>query len=209
VSVALETPPTAGAVARCRCLIVEDDTFLVMGLRAQLEKLGHTVVGDASRSADAQRLYAELHPDLVLMDIRLDGGDGIDVSSKLLAHRACPIIILSAFSDKELIERAAAAGVFGYLIKPVSIESLAAQIAVVIGRFTERMKLVAENQALAQSLELRKLIERAKGIVMRRLNLSEADAHKRLQQESQKRRQSMPELAKKIIESEELLGGET
>jgi response regulator NasT len=203
----VKQPLKPGAVA-CRCLVVEDDTYLVMGLRAELERLGHQVVGDASTGPDALRLFEQLNPDLVLMDIRLDGADGIELSTRLLAHRACPIIILSAYSDKELVDRAAAAGVFGYLIKPVSAEGLAAQIEVVMERFRDRMQLVAENMALTQTLETRKLMEKAKGIIMRRLNMSEPDAHKRLQQESQKRRQSLSDVARKIIESEEMLGGE-
>lgn len=202
------TQPAAPTSHSYRCVIVEDDTYLVLGLRSQLERLGHTVVADASTAAAAQKLYEQHHPDLVLMDIRLDGTDGIELSQKLLAHRLCPIIIISAFSDTELVDRAAAAGVFGYLIKPVGAASLVAQIEVAVERFREHMRLLAENQTLTQNLETRKLLERAKGIMMRRLKLSEADAHKRLQQESQRRRQSIGDLAKKIIESEELLGGE-
>ena len=196
------------ALGSCRCLIVEDDTYLVMGLRAELERAGHVVVGDASNAADAMRLFKENQADLVLMDIRLDGTDGIELAGKLQAHRACPVIILSAHGDAQLVERAAAAGVFGYLIKPVTPELLAAQMKVVMGRFRAQMSLVAENMSLTQTLETRKLTEKAKGIIMRRLHLSEPDAHKRLQQESQKRRQSLSEVARKIIESEEILGGE-
>jgi two-component system, response regulator PdtaR len=191
-----------------RCLIVEDDTYVVMGLRAQLELLGHSVVGDASTSAQAEKLYSQNPPDVVLMDIRLDGSDGIELAAQLLAKRPCPIVILSAYGDRELVDRAAAAGVFGYLIKPVGADALAAQIEVAVGRFREHMRLVAENEALVQNLETRKLVEKAKGIVMRRLSLSEADAHKKLQQESQKRRQNLAEVARKIIESEEMLTGE-
>lgn len=188
-------------------MIVEDETLVVMGLRSLLNELGHVVVGDASTADEAKRLFDQ-QPDLVLMDIRLDGVDGIDLALQLRQRRACPIIIVSAFGDKELVDRAAAAGVFGYLIKPISAESLAAQIEVAASRFHEKMQLVAENQSLIQSLEARKLIEKAKGIVMRRLNLTEAEAHKKLQTESQKRRQSVGDIARKIIESEEMLGGE-
>jgi two-component system, response regulator PdtaR len=198
----------AVVVPQCRCLIVEDDTLVAMGLRASLERLGHIVVGDASRAANAEEIYEKERPDLVLMDIRLDGADGIELAIKLLARRACPIVIVSAYGDKALIDRAAAAGVYGYLIKPVSSESLAAQIEVALNRFRDQMLLAAEKQALEHTLETRKLVEKAKGIMMRRLNLSEAEAHKRLQQESQRRRQSLGELARKMIESEELLGGE-
>ncbi len=106
-----------------------------------------------------------------------------------------------------LIERATAAGVFGYLIKPVSLESLQAQIQVAVTRFEEHERLRQEKDVLAQSLETRKLVEKAKGILMRRASLSEDEAHRRLQQESQKRRISLSDIARKIIESEELLGG--
>ena len=188
-------------------LIVEDDTLIGLGLKAQLEKMGHTIAGEASRAEDAIAIYREKQPDLVLLDIRLDGVDGIDLASQLLQIRQSPMMILSAFSDKELIDRASAAGVFGYLIKPVSIESLAAQMEVAVRRFEEHQKLIAERDQLTQLLETRKLVEKAKGIFMKRLNLDEAEAHKRLQQESQKRRIGLAELAKKIIESEDILGG--
>jgi response regulator NasT len=188
-------------------LIVEDNTLISMGLKAQLEKAGHQVVGQAASAADGLRLFREQKPDLLLVDIQLNGDDGITLLTQLLKERRVPAIIITAYSDRELIDRATAAGVFGYLIKPVSPEALEAQIAVAVQRFAEQEKLQQEKQALSQTLEERKLVERAKGIFMRRLNLDEPEAHKRLQQESQKRRIPMGELARRIIESEEMLGG--
>jgi response regulator NasT len=117
------------------------------------------------------------------------------------------MIVISAYSDPELIQRAGEAGVFGYLVKPVEQGQLAAQLAVAVRRFRESEQLRLEKEQLAANLETRKLVERAKGIFMRRLHLDEPEAHKRLQQESQKRRISLADLARKIIESEELLGG--
>lgn len=201
---AKQTPQTVGHL---RVLIVEDDTLVGMGLRSQLEKLGHTVVGQAATSEEAMQLFGLHKPDLVLMDIRLDGVDGIDLACALLAQRRVSMIIISAYGDTELIGRASEAGVFGYLIKPVTQEGLQAQIEVAVTRFREQEKLIAEKQTLEQTLESRKLVEKAKGIFMKRLGLSEPDAHRRLQQESQRRRVGMAEIAKKIIESEELLGG--
>ena len=195
------------AVRSRRNLIVEDDTLVGLGLKAQVEKLGHEVAGEASTAPQAELLYREKQPDLVLMDIRLDGTDGIELAARLLKIRRCPMVVLSAYSDKELIDRASMAGVFGYLIKPVSGESLAAQIEVSIGRFEDHEKLVAERAELARQLETRKLVEKAKGIFMKRLNLDEAEAHKRLQQESQKRRISLADLCKMLIESEDIMGG--
>jgi len=198
-------PKSAGLTFRV--LIVEDETLVSEGLRQNLERLGHTVLAEAANAADADAAFRLKQPDLVLMDIRLGSDDGISLASKLLALRACPIIIISAFSDKDLIDRAINAGVFGYLVKPVSQAALEAQIQLTVARFREHLVLVAEKQALAQSLENRKLIEKAKGIMMQRLTLSEADAHRKLQLESQNRRISVVELAKRIIDSEELLGG--
>lgn len=190
-----------------RVLIVEDDTLVGMALRHQVEGLGHKVVGQASMVDEARRLFREQAPNLVLLDIRLDEGDGIELAVELLEERRCPMIIISAYSDMELIDRATAAGVFGYLIKPVTAEALGAQIEVAVRRFEEQEELREEKDALVRTLETRKLVERAKGIFMKRLNLSEAEAHRRLQIESQKRRIGIGELARKIIESEELLGG--
>jgi AmiR/NasT family two-component response regulator len=201
--------PVGGAAKTPRrlVLIVEDDSLVGIGLKAQLERLGHEVVGQASTAPAALEMFTSGRPDIVLLDIRLDGADGIDLAARLLALRRVPMIIVSAFSDKSKIERASAAGVFGYLIKPVSGESLAAQIEVAVQRFNEQERLILENQGLTQTLENRKLVEKAKGIFMKRLSLDEAEAHRRLQLESQKRRITISELAKKIIDSEQLLGG--
>src|SRR5688572_2907862 len=207
----VENPAVARSGDALKVLIVEDETLVGIGIKAHLEKLGHTVVGQADDAAQALSMFQEHSPDLVLMDIRLDGAatkdDGIELSTKLLAIRRVPIIIISAYSDDALHARAASAGVYGYLVKPVTREALAAQIAVVLRRFKETETLRDERDTAAQNLETRKLVDRAKGILMKRLSLDEPAAHKRLQTESQKRRVSISEIAKKVIESEKLLGG--
>jgi len=195
------------SIGRLRVLVVEDETLVGMGLQDQLARLGHDVVAQAASAAEALERFRQLQPDLVLLDVRLNGGDGIELASQCLKLRRVPMIVISAFSDPELIRRAAEAGVHGYLVKPVEQGQLAAQLEVTVKRFREGEQLRLEKEQLAANLETRKLVEKAKGIFMRRLNLDEPEAHKRLQQESQKRRVSLAELAKKIIESEELLGG--
>ena len=190
-----------------RILIVEDETIVGMGLRAQLSKLGHLVVGHAANAAEARLLYLDKQPDLVFMDIRLGESDGLELAKELLKERRCPMIVLSAYSDQELINRAGDAGFFGYLIKPASPEALSAQIEVSLQRFQDQERLRMEKDHLTQTLETRKLVEKAKGILMKRMGLDEPEAHKRLQSESQKRRVSLAELCRKIIESEEILGG--
>lgn len=192
---------------RLRILIVEDETIVGMGLQNLLTAMGHQVVAQAASAAEALEQFRERQPDVLLVDVRLDGGDGIDLARQCLAIRRVPTIVISAYSDAELIKRAGDAGVFGYLVKPVEQGQLAAQLEVAVRRFRETEQVRQEKEQLAASLETRKLVERAKGIFMRRLHLDEPEAHKRLQQESQKRRVSLADLAKKIIESEELLGG--
>jgi two-component system, response regulator PdtaR len=189
-----------------RVLIVEDDTFVGGLIQASLERLGHSVVGQPSDESHSIELFRKLTPELVIMDIRLNDTDGIELTRTLLSERAVPVVIVSAFSDNELIQRAAAAGVFGYLIKPVNDRSLAAAITIAVGRFSETSALQSQNTELAVALETRKLVDRAKGILIKRLKLAEPDAHRRLQSEAQKRRITMSDMAKKVIESEELLG---
>jgi response regulator NasT len=203
----MTTPNCIPAPAPRRVLIIEDDTLVGMGLKSQLERLGHAVVGQAWNAEQATAMFREKQPDVALVDIRLGDDDGIELAARLFKERHCPMLILSAYSDKELVDRASAAGVFGYLIKPVSGESLQAQMEVAVRRFQELEDVLRQKQELAATLETRKLVERAKGIYMRHLKLDEPEAHRRLQQESQKRRISLPDLARKIIESEELLGG--
>jgi response regulator NasT len=195
------------ATDHLRVLIVEDESLVAMGLQEQLTRLGHSVVGQAKSAGEALDQFRKFEPDLMLVDVRLNGGDGIDVARECLQVRRVPMLVISAFSDAELLRRAGEAGVFGYLIKPVEQGQLAAQVQMSVQRFREAEQLRLEKEQLISSLETRKLVERAKGIFMRRLDLDEPEAHKRLQQESQKRRISLADLAKKIIESEELLGG--
>jgi response regulator NasT len=189
-----------------RVLIVEDDTLVGMGLLRQLQKLGHSVVGQAADAAEARQMFRAHEPQLVLLDIRLGSDDGIDLACDLLKARRVPMIVVSAFAEKELVERATEAGVFGYLTKPVDERTLAAQIEVASGRFKEAEALRAETAKLTHDLKTRKVMERAKGILMKRAHLSEEEAHRRLQVESQKRRLGMAELCQRIIESDEMMG---
>ena len=187
---------------RRSALIVEDETFVGMGLQAHLEKLGYRVVGQAASSGEAIGMFRSHKPDLVLVDVRLDGADGIDLAARLLAERKCPMIIVSAFSDPDMIQRATAAGVYGYLLKPVSWEGLAAQISIAVARFEEQQKCQSENAQLCQNLEARKWADKAKAILMKRLNLDEPAAHRWLQVESQKRRITIADMARQLVDTE-------
>lgn len=191
---------------RLRILIVEDEALVGMGLQDQLARLGHEVIAQAASAAEGLQKFRELNPDLLLLDVHLNGGDGIDLAHECLKIRRVPMVVISAYTDSDLIRRAGEAGVFGYLVKPVEQGQLAAQLEIAVKRFRETEQVRLENEQLLTTLETRKLVERAKGIFMRRLQLDESEAHKRLQQESQKRRISLADLARKIIESEDLLG---
>ena len=202
----LKKPSGSRGITSRNVLIIEDDTLVGLGLKTQLEKLGHHVAGQAANAVEAHKLFREHHPNLLLVDIRLEDIDGLTLVTELLKERRVASIVVSAYSDRDLVQRAGEAQVFGYLVKPVSTEALAAQIEVAVKRFNESEQLLQENAALGQTLAERKIIERAKGLLMRHLKIDEPGAHKRLQQESQKRRIPMAELAKRLIESEELLG---
>jgi two-component system, response regulator PdtaR len=199
--------PPSSSPKPLRVLIVEDESLVGMILRQQLDRMGHTVLGQAANADEAIELYRRHNPDLVFMDIRLAGSDGLDVAKTLLDERPCPVIVISAYTDRELIDRAAAIGVFGYLVKPVDERELEAQIAVALRRFADQRAMQMEVVRLERDLETRKLLDRAKGILMKRAKLTEDDAHRRLLQESQKRRIPLAQLCKTIIESDQVMGG--
>lgn len=182
-----------------RALIIEDETLPGFQIRSALEKLGHTVIGQASDSQEAAAMYRDHQADLVLVDIRLGPEDGIDLAAKLLAQRRCPMVIVSAFSDETLHVRAAAAGAFGYLIKPVTKDALAAQIVIAVRRFGELETLREEKESLATTLETRKLVERAKGVLMDTQGMKEQEAFRKIQQLSMNTRKSMREIAQAIL----------
>jgi AmiR/NasT family two-component response regulator len=195
------------AIEHFRVLIVEDESLVGMMLKHQLEQMGHTVAAHASDAAEAMVLYRQQQPDLVLMDIRLADSDGLELAKAMLKERPVAIVVVSAYSDRELIERARDVGVYGYLIKPVNERALEAQIEVAAQRFREQRALSAEVAKLQKDLETRKLLERAKGILIKRAGLSEEEAHRRLLQESQKRRIPLQQLCKTVIDTDQVMGG--
>ncbi len=192
--------------ASLRVLVVEDESLVGMMLRQQLERMGHAVLGQAANAEEAAQLYRRHQPDLVLMDIRLAGSDGLEVAKSLIAERPCPVVVVSAYADRELIERAASLGVYGYLVKPVDEKELEAQIAVALRRFVDQQAANKEVARLEKDLETRRLLDRAKSILIKRAKLTEDEAHRRLLQESQKRRIPLAQLCRTIIESDQVMG---
>lgn len=184
---------------RLRILIADDEAIRVMTLRTQLRALGFEVVAEASDGREAVELADRHQPDLAILDIKMPGLDGISAAREITARRPIPVILLTAYSEPELVERATEAGVFAYLVKPVSEEDLLPTILLARARFEEFRLLQKEVADLREALEARKVIERAKGILMKRLGISEAEAFRRMQVQSQRENKKLVEIARAIV----------
>jgi len=198
---------------KLRILIADDESLHVMRLRARLEEMGHEVVAEAGTGQEAVELAERTRPDLAILDIKMpdpsagsgQAMDGIEAARAINAISPTPVVLLTAYSDDELVDRAVEAGVFAYLVKPVSVEELKPALALAMSRFREMMVLRQEVKDLQEALEARKVIERAKGILMRRLNLTEEEAFRRLQRRSQDESRKMVEIARAIIMADKML----
>lgn len=186
-----------------RIVIADDEGVIRLGLRAILEEQGYQVVGEAADGRRALDLTAKLHPDLIFLDIKMPGVDGLQAARALLQDRAVPVIVLTAYADREFVERAREAGVLAYLVKPVREGDLRPAIEMAMGRFREIQMLRGEIGDLEETLRTRKLVERAKGILMRRDGVDEAQAFARLQKQARDARKTMKEIAETILAGDE------
>ncbi len=184
---------------RLRILIADDEAIRLMTLRTQLRALGFEVVAEATNGREAVELAERCEPDLAILDIKMPELDGISAARAMVARRPIPVVLLTAYSEPELVERATEAGVFAYLVKPVSEEDLLPAILLARARFEEFRLLRQEVSDLREALEARKVIERAKGILMKRLGISEAEAFRRMQVQSQKENKRLVEIARAIV----------
>ncbi|MHB1293593.1 MAG: ANTAR domain-containing response regulator [Anaerolineae bacterium] len=191
---------------RIRIVIADDESIICMDLREMLGNLGYLVVGEAGDGRSAVNLARELRPDVVLMDIKMPDMDGIEAAKVLTAERIAPVVLLTAFSQRELVDRAKEAGVVGYLVKPIQEADLAPAIEVALSRFREFRELESEVDNLQDQLETRKLVDRAKGILMDSQGLTEAAAFRRIQKMSMNTRKGMREIAQAIILTHEAGG---
>jgi len=187
-----------------RILIADDEPVIRMGLKTMLEEHGYKVVGEASDGEQAVTLAGKTSPDLIFMDIKMPGLDGIAAASTIMARTPRPIILLTAWSERDLVQRAQESGVLAYLVKPVREAELIPAIEVAMARFQELRALQQEVGTLKETLETRKLVERAKGVLMKREGVDEQEAFLRIQRQSRNTRTPMREIAKAILVSDEL-----
>jgi two-component system, response regulator PdtaR len=182
-----------------RILVAEDETITRMDLREMLENLGYSVVGEAGDGVAAVNLARALKPDLVLMDIKMPGLDGISAAQTLTQEHLTPVLLLTAYSDREFVDRAVDAGVMGYLVKPFLEAQLKPAIEVALERWREARQIEHDLAQTQETLETRKLVERAKGVLMEQSGLQEAEAFRKIQKLSMNTRKSMREIAEAIL----------
>jgi response regulator NasT len=192
-----------------RVLIVDDSRSSRVLLRDALKGLDCSVVCEAAEAQEGLDLTRSTQPDLIFMAVGLPGADGITAARQIMEEVPTPIVILTSHRDSQTIRRATEAGVMAYLIKPVREEELQPAVEMAIGRFTEFMTLRQENAGLKRALEERKVIERAKGILMERERLAEGEAFTRIRKASMKSRRPMVEIARALLTAEEVSRGMT
>jgi response regulator NasT len=188
-----------------RVLIAEDNELVSLTLEEQLTNLGYTVVGVARTGNEAVRLCAQLTPDIVIMDMQMPELGGDAAAQQIAKQHPTPVIMLTAYSDSEHIRKAESSGALGYLVKPINPEELPPAIDVAIARFREMQKLRDQVDTLQETLESRKVIERAKGILMQRRQLGEDEAYELMRQRARERHCKVKDIAQAIVEAESLL----
>ena len=182
-----------------RLVIADDESIIRLNLRETLVGLGYLVVGDAGDGVSAIHLARELRPDLVIMDIKMPKLDGIQAAKVLTEEKIAPVLLLTAYSDRELVERARDAGVVNYIVKPFREAELLPAIEIALARFAEFQDINKELGDLKDTMETRKLVERAKGVLMDTQGLKEQEAFRTIQQLSMNTRKSMREIAQAIL----------
>jgi len=187
-----------------RIIIADDESLIRLDLREMLSHLGYDVIGEAGDGLTALELARTLQPDLLIMDIKMPDLDGISAAEVLTREKIAPVVLLTAYSDQGLVERAKEAGVVGYVVKPFREAELMPVIELSLARFQEFRSLEVEVGGLKEALETRKLVERAKGILMETQGLSEAEAFHRIRKTSMDARKSMRQVAEAVMLTHEM-----
>ncbi len=183
-----------------RAVVVEDETLIRLDIVETLREAGYDVVGEATNGDEAIEAAGELQPDLIVMDVKMPGTDGITAAEKILDRQNCAIVMLTAFSQKDLVDRARDAGAMAYVIKPFTPADLLPAIEIAISRNQEIISLQNEVESLTEQFETRKRIDRAKGLLQDKMGLTEPEAFRWIQKTSMDRRLTMREVADAVIE---------
>jgi len=200
----MTVPQADGEPRKRRVVIADDESIIRLDLGEMLTSLGYEVVGEGGDGAVAVELAQKLRPDLVIMDIKMPGMDGIAAAHELTRARIAPVLLLTAFSEQALVERAKEAGVVAYLVKPFREAELLPSIEVALARFAEFKAVEQEVGSLKEALETRKVVEQAKGILMEGQGLKESEAFHRIRKASMDTRKSMREIAEAILLTHQL-----
>jgi two-component system, response regulator PdtaR len=184
-----------------RVVIAEDEALIRLDLKEMLEEDGYVVAGEASDGEAAVKLTESLRPDLVIMDIKMPGLDGISAAERITAEHLAPVVILTAFSQRDLVLRARDAGAMAFLVKPFTKADLVPAIEIAVSRFQEVSALEAEVTSLKDRLEVRKLLDRAKGLLQAEREMNEAEAFRWIQKSSMDRRMTMRAVAEEILQA--------
>ncbi len=196
------TPPEHAA--NRRVILAEDEALIRLDLKEMLEEEGYLVAAEAGDGETAVQLTEEHRPDLVILDVKMPVLDGISAAERIAGARLAPVVILTAFSQRELVERARDAGAMAYLVKPFSKADLMPAIEMAVSRYAEIAQLENEVHDLQGRLETRKLVDRAKGILQTQLGMSEPDAFRWIQKTSMDRRLTMRDVAQAVIDGKSL-----
>ncbi len=194
------TTTSAAPAAGLKVLVVEDEALIRMDLAEMLTEEGYVVAGEAGDGEQALELARRLHPDLVIMDIKMPKVDGITAAAAIVEERIAPVVMLTAFSQRDLIEQARDAGAMAYLVKPFARHELVPAIELAVSRFAEKRALEDEVATLSERLETRKVVDRAKGLLMTRQQMTEPEAFRWIQRTAMDRRTTMKAVAEAVVE---------
>ena len=194
-----EVDPPATAAHRVRIVVAEDEAIIRLDLVETLRAEGYDVVADTGRGDEAVEMVGEHEPDLVLLDVKMPGLDGIEVTRAITAERQAAVVILTAFSQRELIDEAREAGAMAYLVKPYQRDDLVPAVELALARFREFRALEGQVDELEERLAVRKIVERAKGRLMDERGMTEADAFSFLQQTAMAQRRTMADVANEVL----------
>ena len=190
-----------------RVVIAEDEAIIRLDLKETLEEEGYEVVGETGRGDEAVHLVRDLRPDIAILDVKMPGVDGLTAAREIAADHLCAVLILTAFSQRELVEQARDAGALAYLVKPFQRSELVPGIELAIGRFREMQALVAQNRDLEDRLETRKVVDRAKGLLMDGHSMTESEAFSWIQHRAMTDRTTMRLVAEGLLDGSLEPGG--